>query len=280
MRLGGPVFIGGGDPEEFALAHVKKGYRAAYCPAGLEGGTDRAGQYRRALEKHGIVLAEVGVWNNPLSRDRETASKAFDYAVGRLALADELGACCCVNIVGTWYEDNWYGPSPENFGGDFFDAAVEVSRKIIDAVKPSRTKMTFELMPFVFLDSPGEYLRFLKALDRPAAGIHFDPANCINTPRLLYNSAAFFDEAFRLFSGRVLSVHLKDIRLNPEPYSVMLEEVPIGKGNLDYVKLLTLIDATLPADTPVMLEHLSSEEEYDAAALAVRHAAKRAGIAL
>lgn len=32
MRLGGPVFYSGTDPEEYALAHVRKGYRAGVCP--------------------------------------------------------------------------------------------------------------------------------------------------------------------------------------------------------------------------------------------------------
>jgi len=32
MRLGAPVFYNGRDPEEFALAHLNKGYKAGLCP--------------------------------------------------------------------------------------------------------------------------------------------------------------------------------------------------------------------------------------------------------
>ena len=32
MRLGGTVFYEGTDPEEYALAHVAKGFKAAVCP--------------------------------------------------------------------------------------------------------------------------------------------------------------------------------------------------------------------------------------------------------
>jgi sugar phosphate isomerase/epimerase len=281
MRLGGPVFVQDNDPENYVLSHVKKGYKAAYCPAGLQAGmNDEIRQYRQAFKKHDVILAEVGVWNNPLSRDKDTAKKAFDYAVSRLALADEIGARCCVNIVGTWYDDNWYGPCPENFTEDFFEYAVEVSRKIIDAVKPVHTRMTFELMPFVFLDSPAEYMRFLAALNRPAAGIHFDPANCINSPRLLYGSAAFFEEAFMIFKDAIISIHLKDINLKSDPFSVMLDEVPIGRGKMDYIKLLQLIDSTQAADTPVMLEHLNDETAYDRAAVSLRNLAVKAGVVL
>ncbi|MDR1107202.1 MAG: sugar phosphate isomerase/epimerase [Treponema sp.] len=281
MRLGGPVFPKDNDPEEFVLAHVKKGYGAALCPAGLKAGmTGEIRQYREALKKHGVVLAEVGVWNNPLSHDKKIAKEAFDYAVSRLVLADELEARCCVNVAGTWYEDNWYGPCSENFTEDFFAYAVEISRKIIDAAKPVRTKMTFELMPFVFLDSPAEYMRFIRALDRPSAGIHFDPANCINSPRLLYENTTFFEESFRLFGNKILSIHLKDISLRPDPVSVMFDEVPIGEGKLDYIKLLRLIDSTQPENTPVILEHLRDEAEYDRAAVSLRNLAVRAGVSI
>ena len=278
MRLGGPVFIKGNDPEEFALAHVKKGFKAAYCPPEIQiGMTNEIAKHRQALEKHDIVLAEVGVWNNPLSHDKEEAKKAFDYAVSRLALAEELGAKCCVNVVGSWYGGNWYGPCAENYTDDFFAYAVEVSRKIIDAVKPVRTKMTFELMPFVFLDSPAEYVRFLKALDRPSAGVHFDPANCIYSPRLLFGNAAFFEDAFKIFNNDIVSLHLKDINIRTEPVSVLLDEVPIGEGQLDYISLLRLI-ARLPKDTPAMLEHLPEEAVYDRVTVTVRNLAVKAGV--
>ena len=281
MRLGGPVFYDGNDPEEYALAHVKKGFKAAYCPPKIQHeDTRKIAEYRQALERHDIVLAEVGIWNNPLSRDKETAKKAYDYAVSRLTLAEELGAKCCVNIIGTWYEGIWYGPCAENYSDDFFAYAVEVSRKIIDAVKPVHTKMTFELMPFMFLDSPAEYMRFLKALDRPSAGIHFDPANCINSPRLLYGNAVFFEEAFKVFNNDIISIHLKDINLRPDPLTVVLDEVPIGEGKLDYIKLLQLIDTILPKDTPGMLEHLPDEAAYDKSTAIVKDLALKAGVTL
>ena len=181
MRLGGPVFVDNSDPEVFTLAHKEKGYSAAYCPSGLQAG--QAGEIRRfaeAMVKHDIVVSEVGAWCNPLSVDEKTSGEAVNHIIERLALADELGASVCVNIIGSRHESLWCGASADNFSQDFFDRAVDVYRKIIDSVKPTRTKMTFEIFPFTFLDGAEEYLRFLKALDREAAAVHFDPANCIN----------------------------------------------------------------------------------------------------
>jgi sugar phosphate isomerase/epimerase len=273
MRLGAPVFIDTKDPEAFAEEHVRKGYRAAYCPDWVDGeDTSLCGAFREALAKRDIVLAEVGIWRNVLSRNEAEATAAFDWAIRRLRTAEELGARCAVNIVGSWSEEAWDGHHPKHYSAEFFDAAVEMARRVIDGVNPRRTKMTFEIMPCQFIDCAAEYLRFLKAVDRPGAGIHLDPTNSISSPRILYDNAAFFREEFRLLGDAVCSIHLKDIRLNPREFTVQLVEVPIGQGEVDYANLLRLIDR-LPPDTPGMLEHLGSEALYDQAAGALRRLA-------
>jgi sugar phosphate isomerase/epimerase len=279
MRLGAPVFIETNDPELFVAEHVRKGYRAAYCPDWINADTDPelCGIFKASLAKHDIVLAETGIWRNVLSKNPEEAKAAFEYSVRRLRTAEELEARCAVNIVGSWCEEHWDGPHEKHYTQDFFDAAVEAARKVIDAVKPRHTKMTFEIMPCQFIDSAAEYMRFIRAVDRSAAGIHFDPTNGISNPRLLYHNAAFFQNEFSILGDAVLSIHLKDLRLNPLEFTVRLEEAVIGKGNIDYVNLLRLIDK-LPSDTPGMLEHLETEELYDEAAASIRRLADTAGV--
>jgi sugar phosphate isomerase/epimerase len=281
MRLGAPVFIDTRDPEAYVAEHTRKGYRAAYCPDWINSDSDVAlcAAFKTALAMHDVVLAEVGIWKNVLSPDVAEAKAAFDYSVRRLATAEELEARCAVNIAGSWSTENWDGPHPAHYSADFFDATVEQARKVIDAVRPKKTKMTFEIMPCMFLDSAAEYMRFLKAIDRPAAGIHLDPTNSITNPRLLYDNAAFFQNEFKIFGDAILSIHLKDLHLRPETFTVNLDEVVIGKGNIDYTNLLRLIDK-LPPDTPAMLEHLDTESLYDEAALAVRTYADKAGVRL
>ena len=271
MRLGAQVFIDTHDPEAFVAEHVRKGYSAAYCPDWINADTDNGlcTDFRKALEKHDVVLAEVGIWRNVLSKDPTEAKAAFDHSVRRLVTAEELGARCAVNIVGSWNKEYWDGSHEAHYSRDFFDAAVEAARRVIDAVKPKRTKMTFEIMPCQFIDSAAEYMRFIRAIDREAAGIHYDPANSISNPRLLYGNKEFFQNEFKILGNAIVSIHLKDLRLNPEEFTVNMREVIIGKGNIDYINLLRLIDK-LPPDTPGMLEHLENETQYDEAAASLR----------
>ncbi|MDD3242685.1 MAG: sugar phosphate isomerase/epimerase [Eubacteriales bacterium] len=278
MRLGAPVFTGHDDPEAYAQAHLKKGYRAAYCPNGLSlANPEAVTAFRDTFEKHDILFAEVGAWCNPTDADPVTAAKNIEFIAERLSLADELGAVCCVNIVGSACTDNWFGPAAANYTADFFDLAVQAARRVIDLAKPKRAKMSFEMVPYNFIDSPAEALRFVQAIERDAAGIHVDFTNCINSPRLYYHNTDSIRSQFELLGDRILSAHCKDIRLHNDEMSVVMAEVPIGFGNMDYVTLLKL-GAKLPADTPFMLEHLPDEEAYDISAWSIRQFAKDAEV--
>lgn len=269
MRLGGAVFYNGKDPEEYALAHVAKGFKAAVCPWWLQNTPEETEAFKAAMKKHDIRIAEVGAWCNPLDPNPEVAEKNIQYMIERLRLAEALEADTCVNILGSKNKDCWDGPCPEGYSEEFFDEAVAVMQRVIDAVNPVHTRLSFEMMPFYFLDGPEEYLRFLAAIDRPATGVHLDICNTMNNPRRLYKNTEFIRHTFNLLRDRIVTLHLKDIRLKPDSGVAEFEEVLIGEGNIDYLTLLAEIKK-LPADIPAMLEHLETEEEYDRAAAAVR----------
>ena len=55
------------------------------------------------------------------------------------------------------------------------------------------------------------------------------------------------------------------------------EEVLLGTGGMDYVTLMDEI-AKLPEDTPAVLEHLATEEQYGQAAEAAAGFAVKAGM--
>ena len=59
MRLGGTVFYNGKDPEEYALAHVAKGFKAAVCPGWLSmERPEEIEAFKAAMKKHDIRIAE------------------------------------------------------------------------------------------------------------------------------------------------------------------------------------------------------------------------------
>lgn len=271
MRLGGPVLCKYENPEEWILLLKGLGYRAAYCPVDHSAKDETVEEYAAAAKKAGIIIAEVGVWNNPLSLNDSERKTAILQNQRQLELADRIGACCCVNISGSRGE-KWDSPHPDNFTEDTFALIVDTVRAIIDAVKPVHTFYTLEPMPWAYPDSPVSYLKLIRAVDRKEFAVHMDVVNMIHSPALYFRNAQFIRECFQKLGPYIKSCHLKDIRLGGN-YTVHLDEAIPGTGGLDYRALLSELNK-LDAEMPVMLEHLTTDEEYLVAANFVRKTAK------
>ena len=117
IRFGGPVFLtrderpaGAGeshgadaqDPVALARAHKEKGYRAAYAPNVRLDDADGVRAVRQAFADEDIVIAEVGYWENLVDTEPETRKAHRRKVVDALALADELGARCAIDIFGSY----------------------------------------------------------------------------------------------------------------------------------------------------------------------------------
>ncbi len=267
MRLGGPVFGDISTPTKWIAAVRVAGYRAAYCPVKSDAPDTTIATYAQAAREADIVIAEVGAWSNPLSKDDKTRREAREFCKRQLELADKIGAVCCVNIAGSLGE-KWDGPCAEDLTAEAFDLIVESVQEIVDSVQPESTVYTLETMPWMYPDSPQSYLDLMQAIDRKSVAVHLDPVNLINCPTRYFHNAAFLRECFALLGPQIVGVHAKDILLR-QNLTVHLDEVRPGLGGLDYRVFLEEM-GKLPPDTPFMLEHLPSEAEYQLAAEFVR----------
>ena len=277
VRFGGPIFLKSTDPRELAAEHRRLGYSAAYCP-GDASVNDLAhiARIREAFAKENVVIAEVGAWKNMLDPDDALRKANVAYVVERMALADEAGARCCVDIAGSYNPKVWYGPHRDNLSKKFFDATVENVRHVIDSVKPKRTKFTVEMMGWNLPDNPDNYLRLIKAVDRGAFGVHVDVCNMVNSPEKFYNSGALIEECFRKLGRWIMSCHAKDLAW-PAELNVHFVEVIPGRGEVDYGAYLREL-SKLPADAPLMMEHLKTAEEYEEGKRYIQSVAKKIGI--
>ncbi len=270
LRLGGPVQAR--DPDSWIQALKKLGYRAAYCPVGANASDDVVQAYADAAKKADVIIAEVGAWSNPISPDEKQRMDAIKKCKTQLALAERIGANCCVNISGSRNAKNWAGPHPDNLTKETFDLIVETTRSIIDHVKPTRTFFALETMPWAYPDSVDSYLRLLKAIDRKQFAVHFDPVNLICSPQRYYNNAAVLRDGFARLGPLIKSCHAKDIILS-EKFTTHLDETRPGTGGLDYATFLKEL-SKFP-DVPLMLEHLKTQAEYKQAADYIRSVAQK-----
>jgi len=277
VRLGGPIFLRSEDPAELAREHRRLGYSAAYCPNASVRDGDRIQAIQKAFASENVVIAEVGAWKNMLDPDATKRKQNLDYVIERCALAEAVGARCCVDIAGSYNADVWYGMNPKNLSKEFFDATVENCRHILDTVKPKRTRFTIEMMPWSLPDGPDAYLELIRAVARTTFGVHLDVCNVINSPRRFYNNGEVIRECFRKLGRWITSCHAKDLRWAPE-FNVHFQEVVPGRGQLDYRAYLAEL-ARLPVDAPLMLEHLKNAEEYDEGRAYILRVAAETGVA-
>ena len=261
MRLGGSVPKPYTTAEDWAADAKALGYATCTCPLPRHATEAEAEHLRQVAAAVDITLAEVGVWRNTLDTDDVKRRDNIAFAQEQLALAERLGANCCVNISGARGEqwDGWY---VDNYAADTYALIVETTRAIIDAVKPTRTFFTIEPMPWMTPDSPEAYLQLIRDVDRPAFAVHMDFVNMINTPERFVLADRFIEHAFTSLAPYIKSVHIKDVSMDRAAMPVVLRECAPGKGMLQFRHVLDVIRRTLPQEMPVLLEHMQTMEEY------------------
>ena len=274
MRLGGPLFEEYGNPEEWVELLHDRGYAAAYCPLEPGAPAELIEGYAAAAREGDVVIAEVGAWSNPISPDPETRAAAVEKCKESLALAEAIGARCCVNIAGSRGEI-WHGPCAEDLTEETFEMIVTSVREIVDEVRPERTFYTLETMPRMYPDSVDSYVALVEAIDRGSFGVHFDPVNLICSPQRCFRNAGIIRDFVARLGPHIQSCHAKDIQLR-EQLTVHLDEVRPGRGELDYRTYLSEL-AGLGVDVPIMMEHLPDAGEYAAAADHLRSVAREVG---
>ena len=258
VRLGASLSMDKTEPEAIARSFVEAGYAAAICPPVTLHQPERIKEIQESFARNDVVLAELGVWNNMLHPDPAQRATNIDANVEALALAEELGVRCCVNIAGSFDPDCWDGPHPKNLSDEAFELTVKNVRHIIDVVKPKKAFYSLETMPWVILDSIDSYLSLLDAVDRSMFAVHLDPVNMINSPARYYENARILRECFAKLGPWIVSCHAKDIQMSRQ-LTVHLDEVRPGLGALDYGVFLKDLNR-LSGDVPLMLEHLPQEE--------------------
>ena len=262
MLLGGTVAGPYSGPEEWEKLLVRSRFKAVTAPFDMYTPRREIDAYRGICERHGVVIAEIGVWKNLFDPDPAAAGKALQYAEGQLALADETGIPCCVNIAGTAGPAGWDAADPSNYTDETYERIVGCIRGILDRVEPKRAFYCLEPMPWMVPDGPDEYLQLIRDVDRPQFGAHMDFVNMINSPRRYLAAGRFVEECITKLAPTIKSTHIKDSRMHPTRLTTILEECSPGEGGLDFGEILGILDRELPADAPVLLEHMSTFEEY------------------
>ncbi len=125
---------------------------------------------------------------------------------------------------------------------------VERLREIIDCFADEGLRVGFETGQ----ETAETLIGFLEELDRPSAGVNFDPANL-----LLYGMGDPV-EALLLLAPHVRQMHVKDAR-RAKVSGAWGDEVPVGEGEVDWREFFRIV-RDHPLEGDLLIEREAGEE--------------------
>ena len=259
MRLGTSSPLKHDSANQWASNQIKIGCASVVFPVQSNEPEEKIIEYKKAAAKAGLMIAEVGIWRNALSPDTDERRKNIDYCVKQLRMADQIGAKCCVNVAGA-FGKRWDGAYKENFTKEARIEIIKMVREIIDRAEIKNTYFALEPRPWMRPTGPRDYLRLIDEVERDRFAVHMDVINMVNSIDRYFNPKDLIDECADLLGDRIKSCHIKDIHLCEE-YTTMLRECAPGCGEFPiryYVEKMNEINS----DMPMILEHLSTDEDY------------------
>jgi len=235
-------------PVSIQLA-LAKSLANAPKPGGLSPGFAR--MVRKALDEHGIGIAVLGCYINPVHPDPEIREKQVKLFEEHLRFVRDLGCAMVGTETGSCNADCSYHPDtdkPANF--DIFCRSLERfvttatqcgSIVAIEAVAHQHTISTIEKMEQV-----------LRRFASPALKVIYDPVNIMPIEGLSGETQKeFFTRAFDTFGDDIIAIHAKDFRMENGKKNGMLVA---GEGEMDYSALMSLIMERKPG-IDILLEN-------------------------
>lgn len=164
-----------------------------------------AGQARTA----GVAISGLGFYPNPLSPDRDEASRAVEHIRRVIQATSLLGLGRMNTFVGRdWtksVDDNW-------------PRFLETWRPLVKFAEDHGVRIGIENCPMLFTrdewpggknlaTTPAIWRRMFNDLPSPAFGLNFDPSHCV------WQQMDYL-QPLREFRDRLVHVHAKDVRVD------------------------------------------------------------------
>ncbi|MCL2415343.1 MAG: sugar phosphate isomerase/epimerase [Defluviitaleaceae bacterium] len=183
---------------------------------------------RQNLQKNGLHVPVLGSYINPVAKDPITRKLEIAKFMENMKYAKYIGADMVGTETGDFYE-----------GG--YEILIDTMKILIETAEKLGVIIAVEGVTTHTLHSPKVISQFLDDISSPNMQIIFDPANLIDHTNVNQQDI-MFDEVFRLYGGKVIAIHLKDLIIEGENKKY----VPIGEGVLDYHALFRRLKVRKP----------------------------------
>jgi len=231
---------------------------------------DECHHIREVFHRHGLSIAAIAGYINPVAPNGITRLTNLDRMAGILRLAKDLGSGLVATESGTLNPDDDWAPHPRNDTPAARDMLVDNLQVLLAQAEKHGATLLLEPAVGNVIDTPEKATWLMQAIDSPALGLVADPANFIDGGNIDVATSVLSDMYAKLGS-RILLAHAKDFRRvdhqprerhhhpsDPRLYGGV-EYPAAGLGNMDYVRYLRWLDG-LATSPPLIVEHLDESD--------------------
>lgn len=208
----------------------------------MEGALDsaRAKAIGDKIRAAGKEVALVGAYFNPVHPDRNKAQRGVRIFAEYLSLAADLGAFVVGSETGSYMGDPW-GFHPDNSKPEALETVSDTFRYLADVAKEFGACVGIEGAYNHVCSTPDVLDGVIRKIGRSNIKVIFDLYNYLSDSN--YEDAyAILKRAHELFGSDILLYHVKDFTVTDGK----IFQCGVGKGVLDYKKILTEIYALNP----------------------------------
>jgi L-ribulose-5-phosphate 3-epimerase len=191
-------------------------------------------QIGRAFYRHGIQIAVLGCYVNPLHPDIEVRKGLLHLFKEHLRFAREFGNGLVALETGSLNGD--YSPHRDNHGEQAFNTLIESLTQLVAEAERFGVIVGIEGVTGHVANTPQRMQRVLETIGSNNLQVVFDPVNLLSIENC-HQQDHVVGESFELFGDRIVIIHAKDFQVRGSE----LRQVRAGQGGFNYPHLLRLL---------------------------------------
>lgn len=230
--------------------------------------------WRRQLAENELEVVQVGAWVHNLLRPKPETEQIAREAI---AAAAGLGAQRIIFGGGTKNPNHSFCGHPDNFTDDAIAEAAATLKPLAREAEGAGLLVTLEIHFATVLCDWNACRKLIEEVGSPAVKLNLDAANMIRYQDY-WNSSAYIRQGIESLGTMIETCHAKDVVMH-DALHLHIDECPAGEGCLNYADIIRLVDAHLPPDTYMVVEH-TPLEKLPAAMAYIRDCAAKAGVAI
>lgn len=208
---------------------------------------------KSALDEHGVKVAMMGAYFNPIHSDKELVAQTALNFKNHLQKAKFFGTELVGTETGSYNDDQWTWHE-NNATEAAFQEVLRIFRELLPVAEAAGTYLTIEPAYHHVISTPARLKRLVDELNSPNVRVIFDLFNLLHKDNT-DEQRALVDAMVENFNDKIVIVHAKDFVLK----NGKLVQVAPGKGDLDYLYLISKL-RTLQTIPDIVLEGVVGDD--------------------